>query len=319
MRWALVVLLGACSYGILSTFAKLAYAEGFTPAEVIGAEMMFGAAMAWSLVFVVRRYMNDGRGHHVAEGAAGSPRPSLRPRQLTALLGVGSLIGLTTTLYFSSVHYIPASIAIVLLFQFTWVGVLIEALWRRRWPSATKLTALVLLFIGTLLTGGVLQGEWGTLPAPGLLLGFLSAVSFATYINLSSVVATDVHPLFRSAVMLTGALLLVCIVFPPTFLWQGALAAGLWRWGLLLGLFGCIVPTVCFAIGTPRLGGGLATILSSAELPTAVLMSALVLGETVQPVKWVGVFVILVGIAWAELGDARRNTDRGATDYVASS
>lgn len=39
MRWALIVPLGACSYGILSTFAKLAYAEGFTPAEVIGAEM----------------------------------------------------------------------------------------------------------------------------------------------------------------------------------------------------------------------------------------------------------------------------------------
>ena len=34
-----LVPLGACSYGILSTFAKLAYAEGFTPAEVIGAEM----------------------------------------------------------------------------------------------------------------------------------------------------------------------------------------------------------------------------------------------------------------------------------------
>lgn len=296
MRWAFVVLLGAGSYGILSTFAKLAYGEGFSPAEVIGSEMMIGAVMAWSVVLLTR-----GRPRLFAEPGTGNADGN-RPVPWPGLLAVGSLIGLTTSLYFSSVRHVPASIAIVLLFQFTWIGVLFDSVRRRRWPSRRHLVALLLLFGGTLLSGGILEGDWSELPVPGIVFGLLAAVSFATYINLSGVVGTDVPPLRRSAIMLTGALLLVLIVFPPTFLWQGTSAPGLWRWGLLLGFFGCIVPTVCFAAGIPRVGGGLATILSSAELPTAVIMSALVLREPVSLTKWVGVLVILAGIVWAETG-----------------
>lgn len=36
LRYSLLVLLGACSYGILAIFVKLAYAEGFSLGEVIG-------------------------------------------------------------------------------------------------------------------------------------------------------------------------------------------------------------------------------------------------------------------------------------------
>lgn len=306
MRWAFIVLLGACSYGILSTFAKLAYAEGFTPAEVIGSEMFFGVIIIWVLaLFVTGRRRTKEKAIRSPAAIGGPNTRKGRARKWPGLLAVGCLIGLTTILYFSSVSYVPASLAIVLLFQFTWIGVLFESVSRRQWPSRHKVVALIFLFIGTILTGGVLQGEWQGLPLPGLVLGVLAAVSFATYINLSGVVATDVHPVLRSSVMLSGALLLVCIVFPPAFLWNGALLAGLWRWGLLLAFFGCVVPTVSFAVGVPRVGGGLATILSSAELPTAILMSALVLGEEVQPLKWLGVAVILIGIVVGESGRER--------------
>lgn len=45
MRYILLVFLGACSYGILSTIVKLAYGQGYSPAEVIGGQMFFGLVL----------------------------------------------------------------------------------------------------------------------------------------------------------------------------------------------------------------------------------------------------------------------------------
>lgn len=39
MKYALLVFLGGCSYGILSTIVKIAYAAGLTPAEVCGGQV----------------------------------------------------------------------------------------------------------------------------------------------------------------------------------------------------------------------------------------------------------------------------------------
>lgn len=38
-----LVLLGSASYGVLSTIIKLAYLNGFLPAQVIGSQAFFGA------------------------------------------------------------------------------------------------------------------------------------------------------------------------------------------------------------------------------------------------------------------------------------
>jgi hypothetical protein len=41
LKYSLLVLIGACSYGILSTIMKFAYAEGFHINEVIGSQYFF--------------------------------------------------------------------------------------------------------------------------------------------------------------------------------------------------------------------------------------------------------------------------------------
>ncbi|MDQ8736950.1 DMT family transporter [Paenibacillus sp. LHD-38] len=57
-----------------------------------------------------------------------------------------------------------------------------------------------------------------------------------------------------------------------------------------------VIPPLFYAIGVPRVGGGLATILSAAELPTAVIMSYVVLNESVNWLQWFGVGITMIGI-----------------------
>src|SRR5690606_33321457 len=69
-----------------------------------------------------------------------------------------------------------------------------------------------------------------------------------------------------------------------------------------VSLFGSILPPLFFAVGAPLISGGLANILTSVELPVAILSASIILSETVTPLQWIGTAIILLAIALNELG-----------------
>ncbi|MNR45714.1 EamA-like transporter family protein [compost metagenome] len=71
------------------------------------------------------------------------------------------------------------------------------------------------------------------------------------------------------------------------------MAGSLLKWGIILAVFGTVIPPLCFASGIPKAGLTLSSILSSVELPVAVTMSALVLHEEVSWIRWLGIAIIL--------------------------
>lgn len=283
MRYMLLVLFGACSYGILSTIVKLAYSQGFTPSQVIGGQMVFGFLLTWipALFFL---------------------RTKPQKRLLLLLAGVGIAVGTTGILYYNSLQYIPASLAILLLFQFTWMGVLAEAIMTRKRPDKPTLVSLLLLFLGTMLAGGLLEnGGLQQFQPLGIMFGLLSAVSYTFFIIFSGKTALSINPWLRSSSMSTGSLLLTCLIYPPVFLIDGTLWDGLFPYVFLLALFGILIPTACFNFGVPHVGAGMATILGAAELPTAIFASAIVLQEQVSWLQVAGVAIILLGIILPKL------------------
>ncbi|WJQ81715.1 EamA family transporter [Brevibacillus brevis] len=292
MRYILLVFLGACSYGILSTIVKLAYKQGYSPAEVIGGQMFLGFVLTWiPALFFLRT------------------KPPLR--QLLLLVAVGLTVGSTGMMYYNALQYIPASIAIVLLFQFTWMGVLIEAVITRRMPGKETIFSLLLLLTGTLLAGGIFEsGGLAQFHILGVIFGLLSAVSFTLFILFSGKTAISVNPWLRSSSMATGSFLLASLIYPPAFLFNGALLDGLFPYVFLLAFFGILIPTVFFNYGMPHIGPGMGAILGAAELPMAVLSSYVILNESVSILQVSGVVIILLGIIlpeWLRQRNIRRN------------
>lgn len=303
MRFVVLVLIGSISYGVLSTFVKMAYAGGFGVKEVTGGQITLGAVVLIAIWLLrgVRRAIAE-LGTLTAGGAS-------------ALMLVGSTVGLTGYCYYSALQYIPASAAIVLLFQFSWMGVAIEAVMLRKAPDKGKLLSVAVLMAGTLAASGWSGGAWAELPLEGVALGLMSALSYAVFLTTSGKVAAATPPLTRSAVMMAGAAILTTLFIPPDYLFDGSIGEGLWLWGGLLALFGVVVPTLCYMTGVPKIGSGLASILGAAELPTAVLMSFLVLGEQVTALQGIGVAVILAGLALPELVGGRKPFDRRGNAY----
>ncbi len=307
MKYLVSVLTGAMSYGVLSTIVVLAYGEGYQLGEVVGSQLVTGFILSWLLVLYTK--LREKRKQHSSASVSSttskiSPKLTWKHRLLLMLAGAPTVV--TGLLYYQSLRYIPASFAIILLFQFTWISVLIQAVSKRQRPSKVMLWTLLVLLGGTLLAAGVMEQGAAPFNYLGILLGLLSAVSYSLFIIFSGKAVPTVHPAYRSAWMVTGGLILLCILFPPYFLFNGLLWGPLLVFGLLLGFFGAFIPPVLFAIGVPHIGEDMAGVLGAAELPVAVLLSSFVLHEQVSELQWLGVGLILLGVIVPELHKVMR-------------
>ncbi|QHW35380.1 DMT family transporter [Paenibacillus rhizovicinus] len=306
MKYALAVFLGAVSYGILSTIVVKAYDEGYQLGEVVGSQLLVGFVLSWLLAVYIR--FKAGRNERRnAASSAGTPaagtakRTGLTWKQRLLLMSAGVPTALTGLLYYQSLRYIPNSLAIILLFQFTWIGVFIHAIRMRQRPNKLMLLTLIVLFIGTLFAAGIVDQGLTHFDALGVVLGLLAALSYSLFMLSSGKIVPSAEPAFRSAWMITGGLIVVFILFPPAFLFNGLIWGHLLVFGLLLGLFGAFIPPVLFAAGIPHIGEGAASILGASELPVAVMLSAIVLHERVSALQWGGVALVLIGVALPEL------------------
>lgn len=279
LKGIFLVLFGACSFGILSTFVKLAYAEGYTLGDVTGTQALFGALMLWTL-------------HLLQSNLSKKPKPTLTTHWLK-LVGAGFFTGLVSLTYYQCVKFVPASLAIILLMQFVWISVLLELFIYKKKPNKAQIFAIIFILAGTVLASGFTDTKLADINLVGVAFGLLAALCYAIFLMLNGKLGNEYPPLQKSALMITGACLLIFVVLPPHFLFNGALGGSLLKWGMILAIFGTVIPPLCFASGIPRAGFTLSSILSSAELPVAVSMSALVLHEPVGPMRWLGVFVIL--------------------------
>lgn len=296
LQAVILVLIGAASYGVLATFVKIGYGLGFNVGEITGSQMFLGALMLWGIaLFKYKEW---------------------KPFTLTTMIKImvaGTFTGLTGVFYYTSLQTVPASIAIILLFQFTWIGVLYEWVFERKKPTKETYLSLVLVFAGTLLAANVIEGQFQALSLFGILMGLCAAFTFAAFIYVSGRVSTEVTPWLRSPLMITGSFLIIFIIFPPEFLISGVMFEGLWKVALPLAFFGAVLPTVCFTKGVPSIGSGLATILSSLELPVAVFMAWIVFSEAVSVLQWLGVLLILAAIVIGEIKQLSKNKSTQAS------
>ncbi|WDL98432.1 EamA family transporter [Alicyclobacillus sp. ALC3] len=288
-KGAVMVFIGGCSYGILSTFVKLAYAAHFRLADVTGGQFLFGAICFWIVAAfsaLMRRRPTRTDTRHTANVSTGA---------IGKLLAVGFLGGSTGILYYFSLRYLSAPTGILILFQFTWMGVFTEAIISRRVPKASRMTSALVILCGTVVATGVITHRVHDISWTGVGLAFLAAIAQSLFMTLSGTVALNINPWTRSAIMVTGSFVLALIVFNHAFF-----GVTFWlcfvRYGWILGLFGSFLPVILFTTGFPATGPGLGSILAASELPAAIIMSSIFLNESIGGVQWVGVILILAGI-----------------------
>lgn len=281
LKGVFLVGLGASTYGMLATFVKLAYKDNFTTAEVTSAQFILGI-IGVLLINGFQRIKN--------KNTAAKPTS----KNIRQLMLAGTSLGMTSVFYYICVKYIDVSIAIVLLMQTVWMGVVLETILDKKLPSVQKIIAVIIVLLGTFFATNLINST-DSISFWGVFWGLLSAASFTTTMFTSNRVAPHISSAQRSLYMLLGGALIVLLFgcFTQTTPYNFAIFL---KWGIVLSLFGTIIPPLLFNTGFPLTGIGLGSIVAALELPVSVLMAYFVLDETVFISQWTGIVMILLAI-----------------------
>lgn len=315
VKGILFVALGASVYGMLATFVKMSYKEGYTTAEVTTSQFVLGIIGLLILNFVQTI---------TSKNKLSSPSSG----EMRRLLIAGTSLGCTSLFYYISVQYIAVSVAIVLLMQSVWFSVVAESFLTKKFPGLRKIFATGIVLSGTVLATNLINLDIN-LDWKGIFWGLLAAASFTVTMFTSNTIATHLPVLRKSMIMLSGGSV---IIFLFLFFAQiGPLYSEnlksfylnftdntqhirpfdisiFWTYGFILALFGTIIPPVLFNLGFPNTGLGLGSIISSLELPVSVTMAFFLLNEKVALIQWIGIILILMAIILMNLPSRKKVT-----------
>ena len=285
---------------MLATFVKLAYAEGYTTAEVTSSQFLFGIIG----ILIINVFQKLRKNNVVIKASR---------KNIAQLMIAGTSTGLTSIFYYLAVKFgIPVSIAIVLLMQTVWMGVLLEMFLEKKLPSKRKILSVVIVLIGTALATNLIHLTQ-KINIIGIVFGLLAAASFTTTMFTANRVATNISSAQRSLYMLLGGGFVVFLfslitqIFPNHFEYIkefiGVFSSArdfnfniFLKWGIVLSLFGTIIPPMLLNAGFPLTGIGLGSIVSALELPVSVMMAYFILNETVILTQWIGIILIILAI-----------------------
>ena len=281
LQGVFLVGLGATSYGMLATFVKIAYGEGFTTPEVTIAQFVYGILG----MLLINLFQKAKKRNEVVKATK---------KNIIQLMLAGTSLGMTSIFYYLAVKYIPVSIAIVLLMQTVWMGVLFEMILEKKRPSTQKIISVIIVLTGTAFATNLIQSKV-ELDWRGIVLGLLAASSFTTTMFTANRVAINISSAQRSLYMLLGGAVIVAgfAIATQTAPFNFEIFM---KWGIILALFGTIIPPLLFNAGFPLTGIGLGSIVSALELPVSVLMAYFLLNEKVILIQWIGIILIILAI-----------------------
>ncbi|MNK56773.1 Threonine/homoserine exporter RhtA [compost metagenome] len=287
-KYIIIVALGALSFGMLSSFAKIAYGEGYSPAEITLTQALAGTLILWSIA-IFRKLKN---GHKLALN--------------WKLLLAGITMGSSAYTYYLSVAYIPASLAIVLLMQITWLSILIDWVFFKKKPNTVEVGSALFIILGTILAGNLLDLNNASISFTGIALSLLSALLYTLYIVFTSKIGKETPMFEKSALMTSGSAMIIFLINCEAITTSTHLDFGLLQWGIFLAIFGTVIPPICFTVGMPKIGSSLSSVLLTLELPAAVFCAHIILGEKVTFLQIVGIAIMLGSIVYLNVSKAKK-------------
>jgi drug/metabolite transporter (DMT)-like permease len=285
LTYAFLVFCGGACYGVMVPLVRTAYARGFSTSEVMAAQYILGVlALALAVLLFSRR--------------------GLSVKQALQLLGLGIIAAGVSFGYYHALALLSSAAAVTLLFQFAWMGVLLQAIIERKLPNRMTLLAVLFVVVGTILAAGVFEDTGSTLNPLGVFYGLLSAVFYTAFLYLSGKIATDLPTINRTLFTTIGSLVATFCITPSLITTLSFSLDFLWL-AIPLALLGIVAPIFLIQKGAPHLPASVTTIMAASELPSGILLGVLFIGDPITLLSVLGVIVILAGIVLSQLDELR--------------
>jgi drug/metabolite transporter (DMT)-like permease len=271
----------AICFGTLPIFARYAYASGVDTATLLLLRFTIAAAIMWTVLLARRLAVPRGRA-------------------LVALVGMGA-IGYAGQAFsfFTAVRIGSVGLASLLLYLYPALVAILSRVFLKH-----RLVPLQVVAIGMSLAGSVLTtGTGGDGPPAAILFGLLAALIYSVYILTGGRLPASVTPTASTAVVASAAAVVFAAVALAGGLHLPQTAAG---WGAVaaIAVVNTVLAVALFLVGVQRLGPVRASVYSTLEPATTLVLAAVLLGEQVTPLRVVGGALILGAVVLLARGEA---------------
>lgn len=205
-----------------------------------------------------------------------------------------TLGALQTFTYFRAIQTLPSSIVVTIFFTYPMIAVAIDQIVfgrKARWPTVL---AVLLIFLGVLLTGWP-HLTLNAVDPVGLACAILTPLIFSVYIAIAYRF-TRQSSAFAGATFIyfglgcTFALIVLLFGLDQPISFDG------WMRLVMIATVGGALQIASFAYALPRLSASGYSIIVSLELVTVALLGVTVLGESLSLLQSFGIALVVVGI-----------------------
>jgi inner membrane transporter RhtA len=212
--------------------------------------------------------------------------------------------------YFKAVETLPTSVVITIFYCYPLLAVMLDRMLFRIPVTTATVAGILTIVAGVALTS--LPGfRGGSLDLTGVFYVLLSAVGYAAYIA-AAYPATRKLPPVASATFIYLAYLLT---FGTAAIIGGfAIPSSQSQWLaiLFIGTLGGALQILSFAFALPRLASSGYAVIVCLEFVTVVLAGVWLLGETLTPIQWLGIALVLAGIVLSRVRKSEPKSPAGS-------
>lgn len=281
-----LAIVSALAFGTMPVLAVAAYAAGTGVPMLLFWRFLLAAVVLGpvAVVLAVRR------GH----------RPE--PRAVaTGLLMGGVLYAGQSALFFITIQQGSVALAALLLYTYPALVALGSALLARARPSPLVVTALVVAFVGVTLSLGPVDG----IRITAVLTGLGSALCYTVYILVGARTGGSMSGLTTSVLVFGSAT--VTFGVASALSGQFALPAPDARLPIVVIALACTAVGIWFFLESMHtIGATQASLTSTLEPITAVLLGALVLQTPMTGLQWVGAALVVIAAVLGIVSAAER-------------
>lgn len=269
--------LSAIMFGSAGIFIKFAYNTGIDSVGLLTLQYIFAVGIMLIITFIYDKKLL---------------RVKLNELRKLAVMGI---IGNTfmTVFYYKAFENLPVAMVTLLLYTYPIMVFLYSSIFYKTNISKQKIAAILMAFIGCILSLNLLQGNSG-ISLVGIVYGVLCAFFYA-FMNLyTEKKLENINPITISIYSTMFSLLALLIYRAPYSLSYKVMTKESIICILLLAVFCEIIPLTLLYASIKCIGALKVSVISNLEIPSAMLISYFMLNEKVDILQIGGAVLIIL-------------------------
>lgn len=276
MIWGyLLIIISAMGFGLIPIFASYAYDNNVSLTTLLFLRFTFTSIILFTYIFIKKVQI------------------SITRSQLFSLILLGGVLyTLQSTFYFTSIKYIPASLAVLLLYLYPVFVAILSFFVNKEQISIKLFISIAISLTGMILILGTPSTDINFI---GVILALGAAITYSIYIIYGNKITLQVSPIISSA--------FIALFASVSFLIGGLSTKSLsfdfeplgWVPILGTGLFSGTIAMLTFFKGMNIIGPTRASILSMVEPVVTIIFSIALFNDKLTGLQFIGAVIIILG------------------------